>query len=100
MVPATWIWLPGTHGDNRGADQWRMSQRAPLANLSLVWMLEQLERCEKSLPMGGPHDSPTDATAPSVGTWRGWAKLFGRAKHWWSGATSERLHASVAKTDR
>jgi uncharacterized protein (DUF2235 family) len=91
------VWFAGTHGDVGGQINGYEPAR-PLANLSLVWMLEQLERCEISLPDGWATRFPTDATAPSVGTWRGWAKLFWSRKARVVGRdASERLHPSVAK---
>ncbi|AGI71159.1 hypothetical protein DUF2235 [Octadecabacter arcticus 238] len=91
------VWFAGTHGDVGGQINGYEPAR-PLANLSLVWMLEQLERCKIPLPDGWAARFPTDATAPSVGLWRGWAKLFWSRKARVVGRdASERPHPSVAK---
>lgn len=100
--PADWsghmeqMWFPGTHSDVGGQLNGFEPAR-PLANLSLVWMLERLEGCGLDLPDDWTNRFPVDPLAPSRGGWRGWAKLFlarrarrvGRCK-------SERIHPSVA----
>lgn len=89
------VWFPGTHGDVGGQLNGFEAAR-PLANLSLVWMLERLERCEVPLPQGWAVRFPVDATAPSTGKWRGWSKLFLSRKARVVGAgMSEAVHPSV-----
>jgi uncharacterized protein (DUF2235 family) len=91
------VWFPGTHGDVGGQLNGYGPAR-PLANLSLVWMLDRLERCGLPLPEGWATRFETDATAPSTGKWRGWSKLFlSRSKRTVGRDPSERLHPSLEK---
>ncbi|MEM7320958.1 MAG: DUF2235 domain-containing protein, partial [Pseudomonadota bacterium] len=69
------VWFRGTHGDV-GGQLGGFEQARPLANLSLVWMLENAERLGLPLPEDWRQRCPTDLNAPSVGTWRGWGKIF------------------------
>ncbi len=69
------VWFPGTHGDVGGQIDGIEAAR-PLANLSLVWMLERLEGCGLPLPADWRRRFEVDPLALSVGRWRGWAKLF------------------------
>ncbi|WP_316015281.1 DUF2235 domain-containing protein [Roseobacter sp. HKCCA0434] len=69
------VWFPGNHGDVGGHVHARPAAR-PLANLSLVWMLERLMACGVELPDGWRARFPTDPLAPSVGNWTAAAKLF------------------------
>lgn len=93
------VWFPGTHGDVGGQIDGQEEVR-PLANLSLVWMLDRLEKCGLTFAEGWRDRFPTDATAPSIGRWRGWAKLFVVRKPRVVGRDpSERLHESVAERD-
>jgi uncharacterized protein (DUF2235 family) len=89
------VWFPGTHGDIGGQLNGYEPAR-PLANLSLVWMLGRLDACGLPLPNGWADRFETDATAPSVGNWRGWSKLFlTRSARTVGKDPSERLHASI-----
>lgn len=91
------VWFPGTHGDIGGQISGYEPAR-PLANLSLVWMLERLARCKIPLPDGWAERFPTNATAPSSGKWRGWSKLFWSRKARVVGCDmSECLHPSVTE---
>ncbi|MFT7596322.1 MAG: hypothetical protein ACI8R4_003657 [Paracoccaceae bacterium] len=91
------VWFRGCHGDV-GGQLWGYDTARPLANVSLVWMLEQAETCGLPLPKGWQARYFTDPDGPSVGTWRGWGKIFlhrhpriiGRDR-------SERLHDSVRR---
>ncbi|GHG91755.1 DUF2235 domain-containing protein [Pseudodonghicola xiamenensis] len=91
------VWFRGTHGDI-GGQLGGYEPARPLANISLIWMLEQAEACGLPLPAGWKLRFYTDAAAPSVGTWRGWGKLFLLRKRRVVGHDpSERLHESVAR---
>ena len=92
------VWFPGTHGDV-GGQLGGFEAARPRANISLVWMLEKAEGCGLPLPQGWADRFPCDPEAPSVGSWRGWGKLFllrrtrvvGRDR-------SERLHPTAEGT--
>ncbi|MFV0360062.1 DUF2235 domain-containing protein, partial [Tropicimonas sp.] len=68
-------WFPGAHGDV-GGQLGGFEAARPLANLSLVWMLDKAEGAGLDLPPGWRGRFACDAGAPSVGTWRGWGKMF------------------------
>ena len=91
------VWFRGTHGDVGG----QLGGFAPargLSNLTLVLMLERAEACGLTLPEGWRARFPRDADAPSIGPWRGWAKLFVLRRARVVGADpSERLHDSVGR---
>ncbi len=89
------VWFKGTHGDVGGQLGGNEAAR-PLANISLVWMLEQAESCGLPLPGNWRARFFTDINAPSVGTWSGWGKIFLLRRARTVGAdASERLHDSV-----
>jgi uncharacterized protein (DUF2235 family) len=89
------VWFTGTHGDI-GGHLGGYTPARPLANIPLVWMLERMEECALPLPEGWRGRFPTDPDAPSVGTWRGWGKLFWLRKRRVVGRDmSERLHETV-----
>lgn len=89
------VWFRGAHGDV-GGQLGGYELARPLANISLVWMLEQAESCGLPLPRGWRLRFHTDPDAASVGTWRGWGKLFLLRRRRVVGADrSERLHDSV-----
>lgn len=69
------VWFRGAHGDIGGQLEGFEPAR-PLANIPLVWMLEKAESCGLPLPGGWRARFPCDAEAPSVGSWRGWGRLF------------------------
>ncbi|MDU8928422.1 DUF2235 domain-containing protein [Alisedimentitalea sp. MJ-SS2] len=93
------VWFPGAHSDV-GGQLGGFDAARPLANLSLVWMMERAEAHGLPLPMDWRAAFPTEPTAPSVGTWMGWGKLFLIRKRRVVGADrSERLHESVAQRD-
>ncbi|MBU2956367.1 DUF2235 domain-containing protein [Paracoccus sp. 1_MG-2023] len=68
-------WFRGSHPDIGGQLAGYEFAR-PLANIPLVWMLERAESHGLPLPNGWRALFPCDATAPSLGTWRRWGKLF------------------------
>lgn len=89
------VWFRGTHGDVGGqlggADESR-----PLANVSLRWMLDRLDACDLPLPSGWRERFPCDPKAPSIGTWRGWSKLFlSRRRRIVGRDASESLHPTA-----
>ena len=69
------VWFRGSHGDVGGQLNGYEAAR-PLANISLIWMLEKAEDCGLPLPDGWQARFFTDPNGPSVGTWRGWGKIF------------------------
>ncbi len=69
------VWFRGAHGDI-GGQLGDVESARPLANIPLVWMLEQAESCGLPLPEGWQHRFETDPDAPSVGTWSSWGKMF------------------------
>lgn len=89
------VWFPGTHGDIGG--QVAGDERArPLANISLVWMLERAESCGLPLPVGWRQRFVQDAAARSIGTWRGWGKFFLlRGRRCVGSGACESMHSSV-----
>jgi uncharacterized protein (DUF2235 family) len=108
FAPVTWscapdwpghveqVWFRGAHGDIGGQLNGFESAR-PLANIPLVWMLDRAEVCGLPLPDNWRARFYTDVSARSVGTWRGWAKIFLVRRHRRVGEDrSERLHESVA----
>lgn len=68
-------WFSGSHGDV-GGQLGGFEAARPRANIPLVWMLEKAEAAGLELPEGWRDRFPCDPTAPSVGTFRGWGKLF------------------------
>lgn len=91
------MWFRGSHGDIGGQLGGHMQAR-PLANISLVWILEKAEACGLPLPAGWQNRFPQDASAPSIGTWRGLAGLFiTRKKRLVGVGSSENLHPSVCE---
>lgn len=69
------VWFRGAHGDV-GGQLGDFEAARPLANVPLVWMLENVEHCGLTLPDGWRERFPMDPNAPSVGTWSGWGKMF------------------------
>jgi len=89
------VWFRGCHGDIGGQLNGFEAAR-PLANIPLVWMAEQIERSGLALPADWRARFPCDPHAPSVGSWRGWAKIFIlRAPRLVGRDGSERLHESA-----
>lgn len=69
------VWFRGAHGDIGGMIGDCLAAR-PLANIPLVWMLENAEQVGLALPEGWRMLYPCDAKAPMVGTLRGWGMWF------------------------
>ncbi|MEO0858988.1 MAG: DUF2235 domain-containing protein [Pseudomonadota bacterium] len=89
------VWFPGTHADVGGQVGRRLTAR-PLANIPLVWMLDQMQQLGLDLPEDWRARFPTDASAPSVGTWRGFGPFFLARKRRVLGMDpSESVHPSV-----
>ncbi|MDF1717451.1 MAG: DUF2235 domain-containing protein [Antarcticimicrobium sp.] len=89
------VWFRGAHGDV-GGQLGGYEVARPLANISLVWMLDRAETCGLPLPRGWRARFHIDPDAPSVGTWRGWGKMFLLRRRRVVGRDpSERLHDSV-----
>jgi uncharacterized protein (DUF2235 family) len=89
------VWSRGNHADV-GGQVWQRLASSPLSNIPLVWMLGRLEACNVPLPEGWKDRFVQDPTAPSVGNWRGWAKIFlTRRKRRIGVDPSERLHESI-----
>ncbi|SLN75076.1 DUF2235 domain-containing protein [Ruegeria meonggei] len=93
------VWFRGTHGDVGGQLN-GFEEARPLSNISLIWMLDKAEMHGLPLPEGWRDRFPTSTSARSVGTWRGWGKIFLLRKHRKIGRDrSERLHVSVSPDD-
>ena len=89
------VWFRGTHGDI-GGQLGGFAQARPLSNIPLVWMLERAQGCGLPLPEGWRDRFPCDPGAPSVGTWRGWGKIFLlRSRRIVGADPSEVLHETV-----
>lgn len=89
------VWFRGNHADV-GGQVGQFPAARPLANIPLVWMLERLSACGVPLPEGWQDRFAQDVTAPSIGNWHGWAKIFlSRRKRIVGRCRSERLHDTV-----
>ncbi len=89
------VWFRGNHGDV-GGQVWERPAARPLANIPLVWMLDRLSDCGVPLPADWRGRFAQDVTAPSIGNWHGWAKIFlSRRRRIIGRDKSERLHESV-----
>ncbi|WP_425045611.1 DUF2235 domain-containing protein [Primorskyibacter sp. S87] len=89
------VWFRGTHGDV-GGQLGGFEEARPFSNISLIWMLEKAEWHGLPLPENWRDRFVSDAKAPSVGTWRGWGKIFLLRRRRIVGRDrTERLHESV-----
>ncbi|OED49778.1 DUF2235 domain-containing protein [Leisingera sp. S232] len=89
------VWFRGAHGDV-GGQLGGFEAARPLANVSLVWMLEKAEERGLPLPLDWRMRFPVDPKAASVGTWQGWGKIFLlRSRRRVGLDASERLHSSA-----
>ncbi len=94
------VWFPGSHGDV-GGHLTGFEPARGLSNIPLVWMLENASRCGLPLPEGWQDRYPRDVNAPSVGTFRGWGKLFLQRRARVVGRDpSETAHESVFERKR
>ncbi|MGZ9811107.1 DUF2235 domain-containing protein [Pseudoroseicyclus sp. H15] len=91
------MWFRGSHGDIGGQlDGYTPAK--PLSHIPLVWMLEKLEAHGLPLPEGWHERFPMDATAPALGTRRGWGKaLVLRRRRVALTGPSEKLHPTAAE---
>ena len=89
------VWFSGTHGDVGGQLGGYETAR-PLSNIPLVWMMERAQMNGLPLPEGWSARIVQDATAPMLGTSRGYGKWFitRRARRPLQDS-SERIHDSV-----
>ncbi|WP_420396896.1 DUF2235 domain-containing protein [Nioella sp.] len=94
------MWFRGTHGDVGGQlGDWQAAR--PLANIPLAWMLGEAEHCGLPLPPHWRSRYLTDPGAPSVGTMRGWSRIFVlRHKRRIGLDRSERVHPSALPAAR
>ena len=93
------VWFRGNHGDV-GGQLGGFELARPLANISLVWMLDHAENCGLPMPDGWRARFYTDPEAPSVSTWKAWGKLFLiRHPREVGHDRSERLHHTVRPQD-
>lgn len=93
------VWFRGTHADVGGQISNVQSAR-PLANIPLVWLLSRIAACGVPLPDNWQARFVQDPTAPSIGNWYGWAKLFWfRRRRIVGRDPSERLHDSILQTE-
>ncbi|GHE04359.1 hypothetical protein U879_00570 [Defluviimonas sp. 20V17] len=89
------VWFRGTHGDVGGM-LGEFEAARPLANIPLVWMLEQGEALGLTLPEGWRQRFAIDPDAPMVGTWSGWGKMFLlRQRRVVGQDASERIHPTA-----
>lgn len=91
------MWFRGTHGDIGGQLDGYEAAR-PLANISLVWMMEKAESCGLKLPEHWQDRFICDPNAPSVGRFYKWSKMFWfRNKRLIGRDPSEHIHSSVTQ---
>ncbi|WP_420013477.1 DUF2235 domain-containing protein [Tateyamaria sp.] len=91
------MWFRGTHGDV-GGHLTGFNAARPLSNVALVWMLNQAATCGLPLPEGWADRFVQDASAPSVGTFRGMGRWFiTRRARKVGHDPSERVHPSVSQ---
>jgi uncharacterized protein (DUF2235 family) len=89
-------WFRGAHSDV-GGDVRQFLQARALSNISLVWMLENAEKCGLTLPDAWRDRFPTDPFAPAYGRFRGLAKFYlFRKRRAMLIDPSEYLHPSAA----
>lgn len=88
-------WFRGAHPDI-GGQLTGYEHARPLANIPLVWMLDQAQEAGLPLPAGWRAHLPCNPAARPIGSWRRWGKAFlARAPRVAGSNHSERLHPSV-----
>ena len=93
------VWFRGTHGDIGGHLGDAQEVRG-LSNIPLSWMLANASEHGLDLPKDWQEHFPCDASAPSLGTWRGLGKfLIFRAKRRVALSEHEWVHPSVLQAD-
>jgi uncharacterized protein (DUF2235 family) len=89
------VWFRGCHSDI-GGNLGEYEAARPLANIPLVWMLDKMQGCGLPLPADYHERFSQSVDAPSVGSYRGWSKLFLWRKRRMIGADqSEKIHTSA-----
>ncbi len=89
------MWFRGAHGDIGGMLDGHEAARG-LSNIPFVWIMEKAESCGLPLPECWQASFPTDPSAPSLGTFRGWGRLLlGRRARQVGLDASERVHPTV-----
>lgn len=89
------VWFPGAHSDV-GGYIFELPGARPLANLSLVWMLERASECGVPLPDGWQQEFPVEPLAPMQGPYAGSSKyfLFRRPRHF-GALSTDQVHKSI-----
>lgn len=91
------MWFCGSHGDIGGHLN-DFNAARPLSNIPLIWMGERLEKCDVKLPNDWQVRFVQNPDAPSVGNWRGFAKMFlTRRKRKVGNCRTEQIHQSVQR---
>ena len=91
------LWFRGSHADV-GGQLGGLEFARPLANIPLVWMMQQAQAVGLPLPCDWRAHFPCDPTAPSIGSWRSWGKLFlARAPRLAGHEHNEALHETVPR---
>ena len=89
------VWFRGSHGDI-GGQLTGFNEARPRSNISLIWLVERMEKCGLVLPNNWIKRIEVDFLAPFVGSWRGWAKFFlARKRRVVGNDPSESVHSSV-----
>ena len=87
-------WFRGSHADIGGQLD-GCEECRPLANIPLVWMLEKAESQGLHLPAGWREGLEMDVTAPSMGTWYRWGRVFLLRAPRTVGTAGDQLHRTV-----
>lgn len=89
------MWFRGAHPDI-GGQLSGFEHARPLANIPLVWMLEQAQEAGLPLPPDWRARLPCDPLAQPIGSWRRWGKAFlARAPRIAGANRTEALHPTV-----
>ena len=89
------MWFKGAHSDIGGQIGGHEESRG-LSNIPLVWVLGRAEALGLQLPDGWRARFKRDATAPAVGSYRGWGMLFlNRRRRNVGRDVSEMIHESA-----